>query len=594
LFRRRSLASALAIATSVACFAANAPEAQAQELRYSTTAPGGIASTGNTLGLSKASAANGPGVQDSIGAFISLDPNSQDNNPLDALNPWPMSTTDRWTQNGSLGVLALPMNSTVLYAELVWAGSYNYYPEDVSGNIDDAITFGFEGEEIAVSPASATATTIAETSYTGFAANYYIRSADVTGFVQQHGAGSYTVSGVPATQSSDIDSLSAAGWSLVVAYRSDEQPIRNLSVFVGGSFVDEDATVDYTVDGFCAPPYGDVEGNVVVSALEGDADLIGDELWLGADSAGQFYVLAGPNNPDDNFFSSQINDANGNLDTAGSFGDVNHDAFNGVNVAGARQGWDLTSVAVSSADGYLVNGQTSAVIRTATSGDSYVPTLVAMELDVKSPDFTGSGAEADKSSVKIGDTVTFTATLNNVGEATAANLAYLLPVDSGLELVSFTTDGASGDIDGNAVNAGGLDAGVPEGLLDVNQTRQVVATFNVVGAPPNGQTFLFSPTWEHSFQVCAGDPAIAEMYSPPAVQVQYSADATPPPPPPPVTGGNGTGGGPPVDDGFGNDEMIDEEGSCGCTTPGRSSQRGWLAMVLAGIGLAASRRRRRN
>ena len=31
--------------------------------------------------------------------------------------------------------------------------------------------------------------------------------------------------------------------------------------FVGGSFVDEDSVQDYTVSGFCAPPYGVVEGN---------------------------------------------------------------------------------------------------------------------------------------------------------------------------------------------------------------------------------------------------------------------------------------------------------------------------------------------
>ena len=62
-------------------------DAGAQQLRYSTTQPGGIVATGNTLGLAKGFNENGPGLQDSIGTFISLDPSSVDDNPLNAGNP---------------------------------------------------------------------------------------------------------------------------------------------------------------------------------------------------------------------------------------------------------------------------------------------------------------------------------------------------------------------------------------------------------------------------------------------------------------------------------------------------------------------------
>jgi len=323
--------------------------AEAQALRFSATAPGGIIGTGNTLGLAKGDNENGPGTLDSIGTFISLG-NTIDNMPVNAANPWPMGTTYDWMQNGSSAVLDLP-EAEVLYAELVWGGSYQYGTEDVSAALGSSVTLAANGQMVMVTPDPVTALTISETAITGFAVRYYMRSADVTNFVKQAGKGTYSVSGVPATQTTSIKSLNAAGWTLVVAYRDEGAAIRNLSVFVGGSFVDENETQDYTVTGFCTPPAGEVTGNVIVSTIEGDASYINDKLQIAPTAADptKFKDLYGPNNPADNFFCSQINDSAGMLDTRGTFGMMNHNAMTGVNTKGGRQGWDVTTVGVSSA-----------------------------------------------------------------------------------------------------------------------------------------------------------------------------------------------------------------------------------------------------
>ena len=110
-------------------------EAQAQTPQFVTTQPGAIVAVGNTLGLAKGLNVNGPGAEDSIGTFISLDPQSVDNVPLNAANPWPGGTTWDWPLNGSTAVLTLPQGGTdnqfaVLYAELIWGGSYNYGTEN--------------------------------------------------------------------------------------------------------------------------------------------------------------------------------------------------------------------------------------------------------------------------------------------------------------------------------------------------------------------------------------------------------------------------------------------------------------------------------
>jgi MYXO-CTERM domain-containing protein/uncharacterized repeat protein (TIGR01451 family) len=569
-------------------------DAAAQQLRFKTTTPGGIASTGNTLGLAKQRDANGPGTEHSIGTFITVDGAAADTDPLNPTNPWPTGTTWDWTQNSSTGNLQLPAGATVLYAELVWSGSYNYSPENVTSQIDTPITLIADGASVVVAPDDASAQTLAEQSYTGFLVNYYLRSADVTAFVEAHGATGYTVSGVPATQGTITNSLSAAGWSLVVAYRHDSQKIRNLTIFVGGSFVDEDAQQDYTVTGFCAPPHGEVEGKVIVSAVEGDANLTGEDLAIGESDSGTFVSLEGPNNPANNFFCSQINDGFGEVDTTGSFGNANHDALAGVNVSGARQGWDLTTVALSSALGHMANDQTSAVLRTTTVGDSYFPILAAFELDVTAPDFGDSMTEASTSVVQLGDELTVTTTLTNDGEAEADHLVLSLPLDPGLALNAFELDGQPGDAQGTPVDAAALAAGIDAGTLAPGELREVVLHLEVVAEPANGPEYVFAPVWEHSFHMCSADAPIDELFNGPTDSVAYDAGD-------PGTGGmgaggeggqGGSGGGLGTDPGDGYDDPVDE-GACGCRVVGQQDATSWHWLALAGLGAAVVVRRRR-
>lgn len=562
----------------------------AQSLRYATIAPGGIASTGNTLGLAKASDQNGPGAEHSIGTFISLERGCSDDVPRNLTNPWPPGTTWDWRQSGSTGVLSLPAEAEVLHAELVWAGSYDYGAEDVSPWLDDAIALISGHAQVWIEPDPATALTLAEQSHTGFAANYYLRSADVTDFVSQYGGGTYSVSGVPATQGDYTNTLSGAGWSLVVAYRHDDQPIRNLSIFVGGSFVDEDSRQDYTVSGFCAPPAGLVEGNVTISALEGDANLTGDELSIGGTSGGDFVSLFGPNNPGQNFFCSQINDAAGYLDPSGSFGDANHDAHAGQNAAGARQGWDLTTLPLTSERGHLDNDQTSAVLRTTTTGDSFVPVVVALEIDVKAPDFGDSLTEASEEVVEVGDQLVVTTTLRNAGQARAKDLLLVLPIDAGLSLTSFTMDGQPGDAAGEEVGAADLATGVDAGTLRVAETRTVELVLEVLGPPHDEDRFVFAPRWAHRFTMCRGDEPIEEFFAGPQDTVQYHEE--------PVLPAGGQGGG---DAGRGGarpalGDDVQQTGGCQCAALGGAGSVGSglrrLVLLVLGALRALGRRRR--
>lgn len=502
--------------------------AHASTLRFSQTAAGNVVATGNTLGLSKQSNANGPGTLDSIGTFITLDALSVDDHPVNLANPWFAGTTYDWTLSGSAAELVLPKDAEVLYAELVWGGSSYYGTEDVLADLDDAVTLGFGGDVLAAAPDPTTALTVDQMSSSGFYAHYYMRTADVTDFVVAHGAGSYDVSGVPATQDSSINTLNAAGWTLVVAYRDSNQPIRNLSVFVGGSFVDEDAVEDYAVSGFCTPPMGDFDGLAVVSAIEGDANLVGDTLSIAQDVAGPFAPLVGANNPVNNFFASQINGADGELDTTGTFGELNHDAFLGLNVSGGRQGWDITHVPVSSYDGQLANGQTEAVLRTSTTGDSFVPTTVALAIGVNAPDFSSddNAAAAAPASIALDEVATVTITLANDGLVDATDVTLVAPLPTGLALDAFAIDGNPGDADGNPVADADLTSGVDLGTIGPGQSVEVTIDVHAAAEPDDlAVGYVIAPQWSYTYVSCAGQDPQTEPHNEPDVVIGFTPSA---------------------------------------------------------------------
>lgn len=598
--------------------------AAAAELRFSTTAPGSITAIGNTLGLSKEMAANGPGTRDSIGTFVTLQ-DLVDTTPVHDTNPWFVGTTHDWHQNSSAAHLELRGGTEVqpvevLYAELLWGGSYRYGTEDVTASLDGPVTLRVGNNSLSVSPDAATALTTAEVANTGFLVNYYLRSAEVTDFVRAHRGALYEVHGVPATQDDAINSLNAAGWTLVVVTRDDAQPLRNLTVFVGGAFVDEDTQQDYAVSGFCAPPSGEIHGRVALSAIEGDANLTGDQLLIAPAVDGAFVPLDGPNNPVTNFFCGQLNDADGLLDDTGTFGDRNHDPVLGTNLSGGRQGWDVTAVELSSAESQLFPDQRAAVLRTITTGDSFVPTLAAFQIDVNAPNLTTSTLVPSAAAVELDDVFAVTSTAHNSGAADATNVRFQLNLPPGLALVGVTSDGTNGDVSGQPVDAADLAAGIAEGTLATGATRTVVVQLRVSGAPTGGSFFL-RPVWHFGYVTCAGSSTTAtETYS-----HSDSIDFVEPPAPDAGSGGDDAGSGgddagssgedagtTPGDDagsggdvdagsdpGDGIDLGAEGEGEgapddCGCASRGTRSildSAAWLGL-LALVGLGGRRRAR--
>lgn len=402
--------------------------------RFSDVKKGGITFTGNTLGLSKAQNQNAPGTEGSIGAFTSL------NNALQ-VGTFPAGTTLSYLQNGSRATLNLPAGSAVLYAELIWGGLFRSSANDISALTNNSVIFTTAQGSFTVAPDPLTAQNFnipADNVTLGF----YVRSADVTALVQAAAAQTYSVEAVPALIEA-LDNRTAdtnhAGWTLAVAYENPSFPLRNLTIWSGGTVVSPNTgSTTVTVSDFLTPEVAPITGKIFVSAQEGDAVLTGDQMLFGQ-TVPTLALLSGPNNPQNNFFASQINNDSGTLDTSGTFGNRNANAAAGTNTSACRQGWDITAVDVSDK---LAASQSSAVIRFTSDGDLYVPNALALQIDSKGANIVITKS-ADKTYADVGEEIAYTLELKNAGTVDALNVTLndMLPPETALVANSVTVDG---------------------------------------------------------------------------------------------------------------------------------------------------------
>jgi uncharacterized repeat protein (TIGR01451 family)/fimbrial isopeptide formation D2 family protein len=462
--------------------------------RFTTIDTGAMTFTGNTLGLNKATGQNNPGTAGSIGAFIDTNTSSQ-------VGTYPAGTTLTWSQNASAANLNIPAGSTILYAELIWGGSYmsvSSNPQDVSAYLNNSITMTTpSGFSYSISPDGATAKTCGDSTH-----YFYVRSADVTAYVQSTGAGTYTVGGVPATVDPLDNSNNCAGWTLAVVYRNTSLPIRSMSVFVGCEFTSPTGgSTASAVAGFCVNNTGTINGRIMVSAMEGDIQLTGDQMMFGPTGAMQ--AISGPNNPVNNFFESMINSDTGALDGSGTFGGTNPPTSAG------RQGWDITNVDVS---GILQHGQTSASAQGTSTGDGYATSSIGIQVDVGAPTFPTSVMTVDKSTTYVGDTLTYTTRLDNTtGTADAQSVIYKsLPPP----YTSFISGSVKTSTDGvNYTSVPGADPTVGFNIGNVVVGAQIwiqyIVTVNAVPLSPAAASYVTNSSWTYNFlSSCPGVPIL--------------------------------------------------------------------------------------
>ncbi|WP_029191295.1 DUF7507 domain-containing protein [Paenibacillus elgii] len=459
-------------------------------VRATFDATGAITFTGNTLGLSRSDAAGVPGTQDSIGAFITT-------NTAVTYGTYPNGTTSAYQSNSSAAVLNLPAGSTVLYAELIWGGTYINGNVNLTSAINNPVTLITPAGSYSVTPDSATSNQVD----LGNGASAYVRSSHVTALVQQGGAGTYTTGGVVGTIVIPGDSTANhAGWTLGVIYQNPSLPFRNMSIRAGAVLVQASSgPVLTTLTGFATPISGALGGRALFSAQEGDANRSGDQALFGPTSS-SLAALSGPNNFASNFFASQINNDAGQLDTTGTFGTRNQtNGTPGSNIVGGRQGWDITNVDISAR---LVNNQSSAVLSLTTSGDAYVVNGNAIQVDINAPKINVVKS-ANVSGAIVGDTITYTAVISNTGTANAASVVLSDALPTGLTFVT-----GSVTVGGATQSTYDITAGAPLGSLNFGSSITVTYRARVTSLPST-QQLVNTANAAFTFQSVAGGSTIS-------------------------------------------------------------------------------------
>ena len=268
--------------------------------------------------------------------------------------------TDAATFDSSRAALRLPSGATVLYAALYWGANTATAPGGAAARDPAA-----RGRVLLATPESAGyrpvmaatvdrgAATSQKDAYQGF--------ADVTSLVRAAGAGDYTVADVQSGTGEDR----YAGWALVVAYRDRTAPARNLTLFDGFISINSgDAPREVVVEGFKAPRSGPVHASLGEVAYEGDRSLGGDSAAFDATA------LSDARNPSTNSFNSTITHR-GTPET-GRTPDYDN-----------QLGFDAD---VFDASGIVRNGATSAALKFQTGGDTYLPGVVFVAIDIYAPD----------------------------------------------------------------------------------------------------------------------------------------------------------------------------------------------------------------
>nr|WP_141504994.1 DUF11 domain-containing protein [Paenibacillus luteus] len=438
-------------------------------VRATLNATGAITFTGNTLGLSRSEVAGVPGTSDSIGAFVTT-------NTAVRYGTYPLGTTSNYLENSSAATLVLPAGSTVLYAELIWGGTYINGTVNLSAAINNPVSFQTPLGTSSVSPDAATSNTFD----LGGGAFGYTRSANVTALVLPAGAGTYTTGSVVGTIIIPGDSTANhAGWTLAVIYQNPSLPFRNMSLRAGAILVQSTSgPVNTTITGFATPISGALGGRALFSGQEGDANRTGDQALFGPTSA-SLVALSGTNNFANNFFASQINNDSGSLNTTGTFGDRNQiNGAPGSNIVGGRQGWDITNVDISAR---LTNNQSSAVLSLTTSGDAYVLNANAIQVNINAPLITVALSE-NATGPTIGDIITFTVTVSNSGTANAASIVLTDTLPAG---VTFAPGSVT--VGGVAKPTFDIRTGAPLGSLNLSSSITVTYQAVVTSLPSTAQ-----------------------------------------------------------------------------------------------------------
>ena len=362
-------------------------------LRFTATTRGNIILVGNTLETCAASEADCVTAQT---AFTSTHTNNVH------VMTYVDIDADSATFNSSSTAVTLQPAARVLWAGLYWGANLTGLPTARTA-LSNTVWLATPTNTNYIT------VTAAHVDVNGFD---YQGFADVTAWVKGAGSGAYKLANVQAITGTGR----YAGWSLVVAFADEAEPLRNLTVFDGYGSLSSGSTPTTTIflNGFVTPASGPVTATLGLVTYEGDRGVGGESAKLNG------VTLSNTLNPANDFFNSTL---------------TNNDAFmlTGNPAYTNTLGFDVDTIAI---DGLLENSATSATLTLSTAGETYFPGMVSFASEVFQPALainkTVTAAYGPSNTLQSGDVLTYQIAISSVGNdvATGVILSDAIPIST--------------------------------------------------------------------------------------------------------------------------------------------------------------------
>jgi hypothetical protein len=289
--------------------------------------------------------------------------------------------TDETTFSSSAATLELDnsQNKKVVYAGLYWSATYKFNPGVVKEegkfveipNKREAIKYA----KIKLPNQDEYTDVVGEIIFDGNKSKAYKENApyavyaDVTSLLTSlvNPNGSYTVANVRATNGM-MEGGVASGWTLFVIYEDEQMPEKFIASYDGFANINEN-NASIKVTGFSATQQGKVSAKIACAALEGDANLKNDQLFVSSTNAGLVAVGSETRN-ETNVFNSSISNEKGELTNR------NPNSKNTL-------GYDSFVMEIPNADNAnIANNSNETILKFASTGDRTYVFFTAFNIEV--------------------------------------------------------------------------------------------------------------------------------------------------------------------------------------------------------------------
>jgi uncharacterized repeat protein (TIGR01451 family) len=396
------------------------------------------------------------------------------------------------TMNSSSADLILPAGiNTIKLARLYWGGRVTDKDFDLSKSANRTIKIRKGTTNVYSDVTALGIDKTAITNATG--STEYQAYADITTFIKNNGAGTYTVGNVPLSTGATGNGGNHGGWSIVVVYENIAVAYNSVrvydgfqQVYNGGSLT----TSTVTLTGLDVPSGTLTAADAKMGAVawEGDANLAGDFLKINGNT------FSNATNPIDNPWNGTITD-------------------NGVHVTTKnpnytnQMGIDIDMFNVGSGYGIMPNAN-SVTLQFGTEKDQYYPGVFTFTIKMKDPTVTLDKFVSDANNnhlAEVGEVLTYTlkGANNGPGNANDVKVTDTLPNTVTYKSGSLKVISAPGVTSGIKTDKAGDD--IAEYVAN-GSVKSVTFRLGTGATSTVGGTLAANETYEVQFQVTVNNP----------------------------------------------------------------------------------------